>query len=383
MNPSGEPAQYTGEIIADQKHAATSELPNNSSFDGIDNSVGLDQQPLDIPHDPAADVNTDHSRTPPELANTKNSAIQADYRLILLVDIKVPDDRLRGAVENFIPVLMESMASTGPIQPPTVRPQAEADGSFELVCGRQRIESARRMGLGSILCRVVELTDNEAQLWAIDENLIRAMLSPAQEAIHIARRKELHESAFGKAKARGATAANAAMGRKSDASANLADAFTSDTALATGKSERTVQRIAQRAASIGRADLDRITGTSLDRKTELDSLTQLPPDTREALIEQAEAGMDVSAVRTHQLSVTPAAPTEGPSKDMPVSDETNDADTSARADDPINLIHSDAAQLEAMQNAWLNASDSARAKYLQWLAETQNSSGVMPNTWIG
>jgi hypothetical protein len=69
---------------------------------------------------------------------------------------------------------------------------------------------------------VAELTDLEAALWEI-ENLVRAPLSPAEEAIFIDRRRELREELYGKAKALGAVAANAVMGRK-HATAKLAGA---------------------------------------------------------------------------------------------------------------------------------------------------------------
>jgi len=73
-----------------------------------------------------------------------------------------------------MPAMTESAACVGQIQPPTIRPDGLNPGNFELVCGRQRIEAARRMGLESILCRVVELSDTEAEMWEIDENLVRA-----------------------------------------------------------------------------------------------------------------------------------------------------------------------------------------------------------------
>jgi hypothetical protein len=187
----------------------------------------------------------------------------------------------------------------------------------------------------------------------------------------------------GKAKAKGAIAANAVMGRNSNASASLADAFTKETADKMGTSVRTVQRIVQRAALNGQADLTRVAGTSLDRKTELDCLAQLPPVTREALIEQAEAGMDVSAVRERELMDALDKPAAGASETVTEPEFAKDPAAGASASNCTDQTDSEAAELEALKAAWLGASDSARAKYLQWLAETQNESGAMPNTWIG
>src|ERR1700676_849676 len=144
------------------------------------------------------------------------TAVPSEFREVPLPAITIPDRRLRGVVEEFTSDITESVACLGQIiQPPTVR-RLGAE-SFDLVCGLQRIEAARRMGLTSILCRIVEITDVEAEMWEIDENLIRAGLSPALEAIYVEKRLRIHEQQFGKAKARGAIAANAAMGRDSDA----------------------------------------------------------------------------------------------------------------------------------------------------------------------
>jgi ParB-like chromosome segregation protein Spo0J len=308
------------------------------------------------------------------------TAVPSEFREVPLPAITIPDRRLRGVVEEFTSDITESVACLGQIiQPPTVRPLGVE--SFELVCGLQRIEAARRMGLTSILCRIVEITDVEAEMWEIDENLIRAGLSPALEAIYVEKRLRIHEQQFGKARARGAIAANAAMGRDSDASANLAAAFTHETARKMGTSARTVQRIVQRAAQNGRADLTRVAGTSLDRKAELDALAQLPPLTRECLIEQAEAGMDVSAVQDRDLLAAFDAPRAGTSENATEPEFDKNPDPDATVDNCIDRTDS-AAEFEALKTAWLGASDSARANFLQWLAETQNESGVMPNSWL-
>jgi hypothetical protein len=173
------------------------------------------------------------------------------------------------------------------------------------------------------------------------------------------------------------------MGHEVNACAKLADAFTSETAKKMGTSVRTVQRIVQRAADIGRADLTRIAGTNLDRKTELDALADLPPVTRESLIEQAETGMEVSAIHERKLLAASDAPSAGASENATEPELVKDPDANETVDNSIDRTDREAAELEALKAAWLGASDSARAKYLQWLAETQNQSGVMPSSWLG
>lgn len=105
--------------------------------------------------------------------------------------------------------------------------------------------------------------------YEIDENLIRANLSPAQEAVAIVRRKEIYEELHPETRAgvAGAHAANRAMGR--DANENSSLAFTANTASVAGKTRRTVEIAAARGKALG-DDLSSIDGTSLDKDVQTD-----------------------------------------------------------------------------------------------------------------
>jgi hypothetical protein len=64
-----------------------------------------------------------------------------------------------------------------------------------LVGGWHRLEAVRKLGHDSIEAKVLDGVDADAALLAeIDENLIRAELSPAERKLHIARRKELYDA---------------------------------------------------------------------------------------------------------------------------------------------------------------------------------------------
>lgn len=130
-----------------------------------------------------------------------------------------------------------------------------------------------------------------AELAEIDENLIRRKLGPAQEAEAVARRKAIYEELLPETKAE-AFKGNRHTG--SLASDNLS--FASATAAATGKTERTVERVAARGRALGGALKD-IAGTSLDKGAELDALAKLPRGERDALVERAKGGEAVSARR--------------------------------------------------------------------------------------
>lgn len=97
---------------------------------------------------------------------------------------------------------------------------------------------------------------------------MRAELSPADQAQGTARRKaiylELHpETAAGAAQA---AAMNSALGR-GDVSAKLAATFSQETATATGRSERAVQRDNERGERITDAALSKVRGTDLNPLT--------------------------------------------------------------------------------------------------------------------
>lgn len=91
---------------------------------------------------------------------------------------------------------------------------------------------------------------------------MRAELSPAERAKATARRKaedlKLHpETAAGVA---GAHASNRVQG---NASANLAPAFAADTAAASGRSERAIQRDNERGEKVTGAAVNRVSGIAV------------------------------------------------------------------------------------------------------------------------
>ena len=216
-------------------------------------------------------------------------------------DIAVSDGR-RRVDQDKVGGLAESIRRINLTDPILVRKidasegeDEDADDKFELIAGAHRLAAVKLLGWQYIDAIITKADNDTAKLMELDENLFRAELSHAERADHIARRQEVFERIHGPAKARGAAAANEAMGREHDASAKLADAFTTDTAKATGMSERAVQRDAQRGKAIGAGSLAKIAGTSLDKGAELDALAKLPEDKRAELIEQAAGGEKVSA----------------------------------------------------------------------------------------
>jgi len=198
-------------------------------------------------------------------------------------------DRLRPVDRDNVARLAASMKDVGLINPITVR--VAAGTGYAVIAGVHRLEAARSLKWPHIAAVVVEVSDDEARLAEIDENLMRGELSPAERAIHIAERKRLYEELNGKAKANSAKAANTAMGR--NVNAESAVTFTADTVAKTGRSERAVQVDASRGSKIDA--IRKVVGTSLDKGEELDALAKLPKAEQAALIDRAAAGEKVSA----------------------------------------------------------------------------------------
>ena len=136
---------------------------------------------------------------------------------------------------------------------------------------------------------MVDLDDLHAELAEIDENLMRAELTQAQEAAAISRRKAIYEELHPETKA-GAFQGNQHTGKV--VGDNLS--FTAATAKATGKDTRSIERAASRGKTLGE-HLEAIVGTSLDKGVELDALAKLSASERQGLIERAVAGEVVSA----------------------------------------------------------------------------------------
>lgn len=202
--------------------------------------------------------------------------------------------------------LARSMAEIGLRTPITVRyfedrPSVSgSDDSFVLVAGAHRLAAAKKLGWEEIECFMANgASDEEAELWEIDENLCRAELSEAEEAAAIFRRKELYELMHPETKVGAGTGGRAGKTKNDFAklakSNQPADRFTADTAAKTGKTERTIQRAAKRGKEIGAEVLNKIAGTSLDKGVELDALAALPLEKRMPLIARAMAGEAVTA----------------------------------------------------------------------------------------
>ncbi len=82
--------------------------------------------------------------------------------------------------EKGLEELAKSIEQNGIIQPILVRPMT--DGSYQLIAGERRYRAARMAGLHEIPVTIREMTDEEASVFALIENLQREDLNPVEEA---------------------------------------------------------------------------------------------------------------------------------------------------------------------------------------------------------
>jgi hypothetical protein len=246
--------------------------------------------------------------------------------MIALNEIAVPIHRLRTVREESVDALVQSMADRGQLQPIVVR--RDRGGSYSLVAGLHRLEAAKKLAWKEIRCTVFNDMDaDQAELAEIDENLIRANLTPAEEAIHVGRRKELYEKLHPRTR-------HGAVGRRGKRSQNATpsqpeNAFIDDVAKKTGAHRATVARKAARAKKV--IVLTDVIGTSLDNGLELDALAKLPIEKQRLLAEAAKRGENVSA------KSTPIDSNPGGTADRVEEVELRKAIARLRRDQPQNV----------------------------------------------
>jgi ParB-like chromosome segregation protein Spo0J len=254
--------------------------------------------------------------------------------------IAVLPNRLRALNPAVVKELAASMKERGQLQPIVIRPKSIG---YILVAGRHRYEAARKLKWPSIRAEILDGLDAvKAELAEIDENLMRADLSPAERDLHWARRKALYEEEHPETlptKEGGPGRAKATRRRNGD----LNDRFTKDAAAKTGSSERTIQKSAARAKAIGEDGLREIVGTSLDKPEQLNALAKLDKPERDALIERAAAGENVQATPEVKKPAEPGATAPKRRNRPPMT------------------------PLKRLQSAWEDATPEERAAFRAWV----------------
>ena len=217
------------------------------------------------------------------------SEIEANEVKVVPIDQIIVADGRGPLDEHKVAELMDSIQRLGLLQPILlVARQAETEEKqLHLVGGHHRFEAAKRLGLGTIQCTILECDEVLCvKLAEIDENLVRCSLTPAEHAILTQRRADivLELDKLDGTLPQTATASTQALRRAS----------VRDQARQTGQTKDKVQRSRKRSGILGSL-LSKIVGTSLDSGTELDALAKLSKHEQENLANRAASGEQVSA----------------------------------------------------------------------------------------
>ena len=145
------------------------------------------------------------------------------------------------------------------------------NAAVKLGAGGHRLEACRRLGI-KVLCFHKTGDELDRQLCEIDENLIRADLTPADRALFLARRKEIYLVKHPETANGGDRKSDRQFGELKSSDAKR---FTSATADATGQKERTIQRDVERGEKISATALQMLRGTRHDKGVTLDQLKRL------------------------------------------------------------------------------------------------------------
>lgn len=187
---------------------------------------------------------------------------------------RIPIDCIRVAAHRRplrdVKALADSMEEIGLLNPITVR----RDGpGYVLVAGLHRLEAAKALDWLEIEAVVVDLTDLEAELAEIDENLIRHDLTVLERSEQLARRKAVYEELHPEAVK--------PQGGRPPKNRETVSRFADDAAEKAGITARSVNQHVQIGTSIPDDVRDTIRDTDVaDSTRELLTLARQPEDTQ-------------------------------------------------------------------------------------------------------
>lgn len=203
----------------------------------------------------------------------------------LRVDQIDAGNRLRIVDPEKVEALKSSISEIGLRTLIAVTGDRRADGDpsirVRLVAGAHRLEAMRQLGREHVGVVFEDGDDLDAELWEIDENLIRAELTPADRALFVFRRKEIYLLKYPETANGGDRRSDRQVGELKQEDRQR---FTVATAVATGQSERAIQRDAERGEKISEKALRMLRGTHHDKGVTLDRLKALRPDEQEVYV---------------------------------------------------------------------------------------------------
>jgi len=205
--------------------------------------------------------------------------------MLVKIDEIIIGENRRSVNPERVKELAASIQEIGLLNPITITEDKH------LVAGLHRIEAYKLLGRTEIEATVVSLSELDAELAQIDENLIRNELTVLERAEQLKRRKEIYEAKYPESRA----GVKRAIGMHKVLGHNVSDivspTFTEDTASKIGVSPRSVQRDVQIAEDLAEEVKEAIRDTDLaDNKTELIRLARLDEEEQKEVAKRIAAG---------------------------------------------------------------------------------------------
>lgn len=155
--------------------------------------------------------------------------------------------RLRPVSQAGLAAILTSIEHTG-VMKDAIHVRKHHSGELRLMAGAHRLAAAKELGWDEIEAKVwTDVTDDWAQLIEIDDNLAGAEMCPLDNAIFLARRKEVYERMHPETKAGVAGASARWMQRASRSVAS----FATVTAEKFGISDQQVRKIIAAGTRLG------------------------------------------------------------------------------------------------------------------------------------
>ena len=234
---------------------------------------------------------------------------------IKICEIKINPGR-REATTEAIEELAQSIAAVGLINPITL------DQNNTLVAGLHRLEAVKLLGWTEIECNIIGMSDLQAELAEIDENIVRTRLSRQELGEQFLRRKEIYEMLHPETRQgmrNGQTSKNANLVSLETKS------FAQDTAEKTGMSKRAVSRLLQIANNLSGEAKQIVQANDMTQDTAL-KLSRLPYHQQAEAASLLAAGTVQSVdeyVTDRREKILAALP---PASDVPPEDTRTEAE---------------------------------------------------------
>jgi len=257
------------------------------------------------------------------------------FRKLPVDKIYVPEKRLRVLDAAKVQMLADSM-QRGIQQQPILVHEEERDVRYRLIAGEHRFEAAKGLWWPEIECKVVyEQTEEQLEIYEIEENLIRGELSAIERDISLSRRKKLYEDLYPETK-------TGKWDRKNKDRQNVdLIRFTKEAARKMGLNERTIQRSAARIKALCPEIIEALKTSPIgDNASEIERLSKLPLEEQIKIAGAISRGAKTLLNARKAVGLAPALP------------------------DPTDAAY---AKIEA---AWARAPKAAREKFLDAILPT-------------